>query len=118
MSMLVGAGLLFNAQVISTGSGYISSIPGNLSGKKQVTFKFSSTLACTAKVYYADGDPTNSNTVWYPSPTAALNSISLGANTPVTFVDEINAGWTKIVITQQAAVTPVVTASFETKAER
>jgi hypothetical protein len=116
--MLVGGGLLFNAQVIPTGSGTVSSTPGNISGKKQVTFKLSTTVNCTAKVYYADGDPTNSNTVWYPSPTAAIASISLVASTPVTFVDEVNAGWTKITITQQASVTPAVTASFETKAER
>jgi hypothetical protein len=115
--MLVGGGLLFNQQLIPTGSGTTHSTPGNISGKKQVTFKLSSTLACTAKVYYCDGDPTNSSTVWYPSPTAALNSISLGVNTPVTFVDEINAGWTRIDIPQQGAVTPVVTASFETKAQ-
>lgn len=118
MGMLVGSGKLFDTQTIPVGGGTIHSTPGNISGKDQVTFKLLSTLACTAKVFYADGDPTNSNTQWYPSPTAALNAISLLANTPVSFQERINSGWVRIDIPQQGGVAPVVTALFETKAEQ
>ena len=117
MSMLVGAGLLFNQPPIPAGSGTIHSTPGNISGKKQVTFKLSSTLSCTGKVYYCDGDPTDPNTVWYLSPTTALQSISL-STTPVILVESaINAGWVRIDVAQQGGTAPVVTGSFATKAQ-
>ena len=117
MGMLVGSGKLFDAQVIPSGAGVVASTPGNISGKDQITFKLVADVGCTAKIYYADGDPTNSNTKWFPSPTAGIASITLVANTPVSFMERINAGWVKAEITKGGA--PItVTASFETKAER
>jgi hypothetical protein len=118
MAMLVGSGKLFDAQVIGLGSAVIHSTPGNISGKDQITFKIIADHNCTANVFYADGDPTNSNTQWYPSPTSGIASISLTANTAVSFQERINAGWVRINITQQMAVNPTVTASFDTKAEQ
>ena len=118
MGMQVGSGKLFDAQVIPAGgSGSVSGY-GNISGKDQITLQLVADDSCTVKIYYGNGDPTDPNTKWYPSPTTAIASISLTANTPVSFQERVNAGWVKADIAKQGAKTPTVTVAFNTKAEQ
>jgi hypothetical protein len=110
--MSFGSGLLFDAQLIPIGAGVVSSLPGGISGRGPVTFKIASDENCVISVKYANGDPTAPGASWFLSQN--LVSIPVTANVPIVLTDAVNAGWTKIDVDQQGAVTPTITASFET----